>query len=170
MASFGIRALPSALDLMRGWFRTEPARALFAGNAAHSVLPLDRPLATGAIGMMLMLAGHVAGWPMPKGGAGKITEAMVSYLGSLGGKIVCGWRVGSIEELPRAKAYLFDTAPRSLSAIAGERLPERYRRRLLRYRHGPGVFKIDYALSEPVPWTAEVCRRAGTVHVGGLMD
>ena len=170
LAAFGVRALPSALDLMRGWFRSEPARALFAGHAAHSVLPLDRPLATGAIALMLMLAGHVAGWPVPKGGARKITGAMVKTLESLGGEVVCGWRVRSIEELPAAKAYLFDTAPRDTAAIAGERLPDRYRRRLRRYRHGPGVFKIDYALSEPVPWTAEPCRRAGTVHVGGPMD
>ena len=170
LTKFGLRVLPSALSAARRFFATEPARALFAGNAAHSVMPLDRPLATGAIGIMLMLAGHRNGWPFPKGGAGKITEALVGSLESLGGEVVCGWKVETMEALPKAKAYLFDTVPRTLARVAGDRLPIDYRRRLERYRHGPGIFKIDYALSEPVPWISEACRRAGTVHVGGNLD
>lgn len=170
LTRFGLRALPSALAAARRYFADEPARALFAGNAAHSVMPLDRPLATSAIGIMLMLAGHVHGWPFPKGGAGKITDALVACLKAHGGEIVCGWRVATLDELPVARAYLFDTAPSALARIAGERLPAAYRRRLVRYRHGPGIFKIDYALSAPVPWTNESCRRAGTIHLGGTLD
>lgn len=170
LTRFGLRALPSALAAARRYFADEPARALFAGNAAHSVMPLDRPLATSAIGIMLMLAGHVHGWPFPRGGAGKITDALVACLKAHGGEIVCGWRVATLDELPVARAYLFDTAPSALASIAGERLPAAYRRRLVRYRHGPGIFKIDYALSAPVPWTNESCRRAGTIHLGGTLD
>ncbi|MCB1087816.1 MAG: NAD(P)/FAD-dependent oxidoreductase, partial [Verrucomicrobiae bacterium] len=170
LSRFGLRALPSALATARRCFSDEPARALLAGNAAHSVMPLDRPLATGAIGIMLMLAGHVHGWPFPKGGAGKITDALVACFKQFGGRIQCGWRVESLDELPKAKAYLFDTSPSALANIAGNRLPQSYRDRLLRYRHGPGIFKVDYALSEPVPWTNDTCRRAGTVHVGGTLD
>ena len=120
--------------------------------------------------IMLMLAGHVHGWPFPKGGAGKITDALVACFKQFGGRIQCGWRVESLDELPKAKAYLFDTSPSALANIAGNRLPQSYRDRLLRYRHGPGIFKVDYALSEPVPWTNDTCRRAGTVHVGGTLD
>lgn len=169
-ALFGLRALPAALDAARLWFSDERARGLLAGNAAHSVLPLDRLLATNAIGVLLMLAGHAKGWPVAKGGSVRIVNALVSYFESLGGKLETGWKVESIDELPKAKAYLFDTPPSSLSRIAGDRLPARYRSRLERFRHGPGIFKIDYALDGPVPWTAQACRKAGTVHVGGTMD
>ncbi len=171
LSRFGMRVLPSALAAARRYFSDEPARALFAGNAAHSVLPLDRPLSTGAVGLMLMVAGHAHGWPFPRGGAQKITEALAGHLvGDLGGEIRLGWRVESLDELPKARAYVFDTVPRELARIAGDRLPTAYRARLERYRHGPGVFKIDYALSDPVPWRDEACRRAGTVHVGGTLD
>jgi phytoene dehydrogenase-like protein len=170
LSRFGIRALPSALSAARRWFADEPARALFAGNAAHAVMPLDRPLATGAISLMLMLAGHAFGWPFPKGGAGKITDALVARFRSFGGEIVCGWRVETLDELPKARAYLFDTSPSAMARIAGDRLPEVYQKKLNLYRHGPGVFKIDYALSQPVPWIAESCRHAGTVHIGGTLD
>lgn len=169
VAGFGLRALPSAQSLARGWFSTEPARALFAGNAAHSVMPLDRPL-TSAVGLMLMVAGHAAGWPVARGGSGSIARAMVGYLQSLGGEVVCGWRVKSLAELPANRSVIFDTGPAALADIAGDRLPEDFRKRLRRFRYGPGVCKIDYALSEPVPWTAQACRRAGTVHVGGMLD
>lgn len=168
-AGFGVRALPSAMSLARGWFSTEAARALFAGNAAHSVLPLDRPL-TSAVGIMLMLAGHAAGWPVAKGGSGSISAAMVDYLQSLGGELVCGWRVASLDELPKHRAVIFDTGPAAMADIAGERLASGFRKRLRRFRYGPGVCKVDYALSEPVPWTAEACRDAGTVHLGGPLD
>ncbi|MCC6881385.1 MAG: NAD(P)/FAD-dependent oxidoreductase [Verrucomicrobiales bacterium] len=170
MLHFGLRALPSALSLARGWFSGEPARALFAGNAAHSVLPLDRPLATSAIGLMLMAAGHKNGWPVVRGGSGQLAKALAACLESLGGEIVCGWPVRSIEDLPEARAYLFDTSPSSLARLAASRLPKGYQRQLRRYRHGPGVFKIDYALDGPIPWRSEECRRAGTVHVGGCLD
>lgn len=170
MIQFGLRALPSAMEAARVWFSDEKARALLAGNAAHSLLPLDRLLATNAIGLMLMLAGHACGWPVAKGGSGRITEALADYLHSLGGSIETGRRVTSMADLPPARAYLFDTSPSALASIAGRRLPESYRRRLLRFRHAPGIFKIDYALDGPVPWRAEACRRAGTVHVGGGID
>ena len=167
---FGILALPAALDAARLWFSDEKARALLAGNAAHAVMPLDRPLATNAIGLMLILVGHAYGWPVAKGGSQSITNALAGYIQSLGGEIKTKWKVESIDELPTAKAYLFDTSPSAMSRIARDRLPERYRRRLARFRHGPGVFKIDYALSDAVPWKAEACRKAGTVHVGGPLD
>ncbi len=170
MIQFGLRALPSTLESARAWFSDEKARALLAGNAAHSVLPLDRMLATNAIGLMLMLAGHACGWPVARGGSQRITDALAAYLVSLGGRVETGRFVGTMDELPRAKVYLFDTSPAALARIAGERLPPAYRRRLLNYRHGPGIFKIDYALSEPVPWLSRACRRAGTVHVGGGID
>ncbi|MDF1824170.1 MAG: NAD(P)/FAD-dependent oxidoreductase [Verrucomicrobiales bacterium] len=169
-AQFGLRVLPAALDAARLWFSDEKARGLLAGNAAHSVMPLDRLLSTNAIGVLLMLAGHAKGWPVAKGGSASIVGALLSYFESLGGKLQTGWNVESIDELPKAKTYLFDTSPSALSRIAGDRLPQSYRDRLGRFRHGPGIFKIDYALDGPVPWTSEVCRRAGTVHVGGTID
>tara|TARA_R110000850_G_scaffold92555_9_gene196434 strand:+ start:226 stop:1650 length:1425 start_codon:yes stop_codon:yes gene_type:complete len=167
---FGLMALPSTLESARAWFSDEGARALLAGNAAHAVMPLDRPLSTNAIGLMLMLVAHAFGWPVAKGGSQRISEALVSYLRSLGGEIVTGQAVHSMDDLPQARAYVFDTSPSALARIAGSRLPATYCRKLKKYRHGPGIFKIDYALSEPVPWTAASCRRAGTVHVGGTLD
>ncbi len=167
---FGVRAFPSSLAAARAWFSDEKARALLAGNAAHSLLPLDRLLSTNAIGLMLMLAGHAVGWPVARGGSGRITAALGAYLSSLGGKVETGRRVETIEELPAAKAYLFDTSPSALATIVGGRLPESYRRRLRRFRHAPGVFKIDYALDGPVPWRSAACREAGTVHLGGGLD
>ena len=169
VAQFGVRALPSALSLARACFQNEPARAMLAGHAAHSVLPLDRS-PSAAVGLMLAVAGHAAGWPVAKGGTGKITESMVRYLQSMGGEVVCGWRIGAMEELPKARAYFFDTGPADLAKIARERLPEGYRRKLKAYRYGPGVFKIDYALSDAIPWRNEDCRKAATVHVGGWID
>jgi phytoene dehydrogenase-like protein len=168
-AGFGVRALSSAQSLARGWFSTEAARALFAGNAAHSVMPLDRPL-TSAVGLMLMVAGHAAGWPVAKGGSGAIAKAMVEYLQSLGGEVVCGWKVESLDELPKSRDVIFDTGPAALADIAADRLPESFRKRLRKFRYGPGVCKIDYALSETVPWASDDCRKAGTVHVGGMLD
>ncbi|MFT4548043.1 MAG: phytoene dehydrogenase-like protein [Verrucomicrobiales bacterium] len=166
MASFGLKAMRSASGLSTSYFKSDAARALFAGNAAHSFMPLSAPF-TAAIGLVIMLSGHRYGWPVAKGGSGNITQALCSLLESLGGKIECGYEVTDIAELPTAKAYLFDTSPRALQQIAGDRLPVRYTRSLSKFRHGPGIFKADYALSDPIPWTAEPCRRAGTVHVGG---
>ncbi len=169
MARFGtLAALPSAL-LARWAFRTEEARALLAGNAAHSVLPLEQPF-TSAIALMLQMSAHAVGWPVAEGGSQAIAEALVSKLKSLGGEVRCGWKVRTLAELPSTRAVLFDTAPRSMWQIAGDALPAAYVRRLKRFRHGPAVFKVDYALSGPVPWLNEDCRRAGTVHVGGKLD
>lgn len=168
LARFGLRAVWPATTLAATVLRTPAARALFAGIAAHSVNALERPL-TSAAGIMLAGAGHTAGWPVAAGGSQRIVDALVSYLALLGGRIETGRQVDSIDELPAARAVLFDTTPATLARIAGRRLDDRYRRRLARFRHGPGSFKIDYALDGPVPWTDEACRRAGTVHVGGTM-
>ncbi len=169
LARFGLRAIRSAQGLIQSWFRGEHARALFAGMAGHSMLPLDRPLSA-AFGLVLGAAGHAMGWPLPRGGAQKIADSLASYLHLLGGEIVTGSPVASIDELPPARAVLFDVTPRQLLHIAGRRLPAGYRRLLKRYRYGPGVFKIDWALDSPIPWTAEGCRRAGTVHLGATFE
>lgn len=169
-ARFGMRALPSSLAAARAWFRDEKARALLAGNAAHSVLPLDAPLATNAVGLMLMLAGHQVGWPFIKGGSGALTEAMLRALNHHGGGLETKNNVRNYKDLPKSKVVIFDTAPRHLAAIAGNQLPAEYRKRLGRYRHGSGVFKVDYALSGAIPWTNPDCARAGTLHLGGSLD
>ncbi len=166
LAQFGLRAMWPATVLARQVLRSPQAQALFIGIAAHSVAALERPL-TAAAGVMLGGAGHAAGWPVARGGSQRIADALVAELGRLGGRVETGRRVRVIDELPSATVVLFDTSPRDLLAIAGSRFPTGYRQRLARYRYGPGVFKIDYALDGPVPWTAEACRRAGTVHVGG---
>ena len=135
---------------------------------AHSMRPLDRP-PTAAFALVLLALGHAAGWPVARGGSQAVTEAMAAYLRSLGGEIRLGEEVRSPADLPRSRAVLFDVTPRQLVAICGAQLPRRYRAALGRYRYGPGVFKVDYALSAPVPWLAEECRRAGTVHLGGTL-
>ena len=168
LARFGLPAMLPAALLPRLVFREERARALFAGLAAHSFLDFDQPFSS-AFGVTLGLLGHAVGWPIPKGGSQSIVDGMARYLQSLGGDIVCGWEVESLDELPSSRAVLLDVTPRQLLKLAGEKLPAGYRRKLERYRYGPGVFKIDYALSEPAPWTAPECRRAGTVHVGGTL-
>lgn len=169
LSGFGLRAIRSAQSLADGWFTGPHARALFAGIAAHSILPLDRPL-TAAAALLLGTAAHAVGWPMPRGGAQRISDALVRYLRSLGGEVVTGCRVDSLAELPPAKAYLFDTSPRTVARVCGDRLPARYRAKLERFRYGPGVFKLDWALAGPIPWNAEACRRAGTVHLGGTFE
>ncbi len=169
LASFGLRAARPAAGLARGRFRCEAARALFAGIAAHSLLPLERPLSS-AIGLMLGAAGHAVGWPMPRGGAQSLSDALASLLRSLGGEIVTGVRVGGLAEIPTRGPVLFDLSPGELLRVAGDALPSGYRRRLGRFRHGPGVFKLDWALDGPIPWRDPACARAGTVHVGGTLD
>ena len=169
LTRFGLNALPSARWLAERRFQNERARALFAGLAAHSFLPLDQML-TASFGLVLGILAHAVGWPAAHGGSQSIADAMARYLQLLGGDIVCGWTVDSLDELPPAKAVLLDVTPRQLLALAGDRLPGGYARRLANYRYGPGVFKIDYALSGPVPWTAAECRAAGTVHLGGTLD
>jgi phytoene dehydrogenase-like protein len=169
MARFGLTALLPATTLARTVFRGERARAVFAGMAAHATLPLTSP-ATAAFGLMLGMVAHAVGWPMPRGGSQQFTDALAAHLRSLGGEIRTGSWVRRMDDLPEARVVLFDTSPRGMVEIAGERLPEGYRDALSRYRYGPGVFKLDFALDGPVPWTAQECLRAGTVHLGGTLD
>ena len=168
MARFGLRAIWPAQAMARWSFQHERARALFAGLAAHSLMPLGHPL-TASFGLMLGVLGHAVGWPIPRGGSQQIADAMAAYLRALGGEVVTGTPIQALNNLPSAQVVLLDLGPRQLLSLAGETLPTRYRQKLNRFRYGPGVFKIDYALSEPIPWTAEACRRAGTVHVGGTL-
>jgi len=161
--------LAPATWVARTVFRDEPARAVFTGMSGHSMMPLDRP-ATGAFGMLLSMSAHAAGWPVARGGSQAISNALARYLQSLRGEIVCGWEVKTLAELPPARAYLFDTAPKGLLQIAGDRLPSAYRWQLEHFRYNQGVFKVDWALSEPIPWTAPACRRAATLHLGGRME
>jgi phytoene dehydrogenase-like protein len=169
LARFGLKALQSAHGLCRRHFRDEPARALFAGIAAHATVPLDKA-ATSAFGLVLALAGHADGWPLARGGSGSIARALAGYLRSLGGEILTNSTVRSLSDLPPAKTVFFNVTPRQLLQIAGDRLPPGYRKRLQRYLYGLGVFKLDWALSEPIPWKDPACARAGTVHLGGTLD
>ena len=169
LARFGLRALCPAALLARGLFRTDEARALWAGVAAHANLPLSAP-GSSAFGLVLSVAGHAVGWPFPKGGAGQLTQALANYLRDLGGTIETGTRVENVDALPSARAVLLNLTPRQVLRVARHRLPHRYARRLARYRYGAAAFKVDYALSDPIPWAAEACRRAGTVHLGGTID
>jgi phytoene dehydrogenase-like protein len=166
MAKFGLDAIRSARALAEAHFRGPRARALFAGLAAHSALPLEaRPSA--AVGLVLAIAAHAGGWPFPRGGAQRIGDALAACLRSLGGEIRAESR---IETLPEAPIVMCDVTPRQFLALAGARLPEPFRRALARYRYGPGAFKIDWALDAGIPWRAPVCARAGTVHVGGTLE
>jgi phytoene dehydrogenase-like protein len=169
LARFGTQGLRSAVGLIKRNFGGGRARALFAGIAAHSILPLERPL-TAAMGLVLALSAHVYGWPIAKGGSQRIADSMAAYLIALGGEIVCGYCVRSLGELPKATVTLCDVAPQTLIKIASYCLPERYKAKLARYRHGPGVFKLDWALSSSIPWKSHQCARAGTVHVGGVFE
>jgi phytoene dehydrogenase-like protein len=169
LVQFGLRALMPARTLAEYQFRDPGARALFAGNAAHSTLRMESP-ASSAFGIVLQMSAHHRGWPVPRGGAGRLTAALGSYFAHLGGRIELGHRVRSWEELPRAPLTLFDLTPRQLLEIAPNRLPAGYRKRLEAYRYGPAAFKIDYALSEPIPWRSPESARGGTVHLGGTLD
>ncbi len=168
LAQFGLHALMPANLFCRLQFKSPRTRALFAGMAAHSFLALDRPLSA-AIGLVLGAAAHAVGWPVPEGGAQAITDALSGHLEELGGRIHLSRRITSLDDLPGALT-LCDIAPRHLLAIAGDRLTDSYRRSLSRFQPGPGAFKVDYALSEPIPWRARECLRAITVHVGGTME
>jgi phytoene dehydrogenase-like protein len=169
LAKFGVRALRPASSLAKGLFESGPARALFAGIAAHSFLPLEA-FVSSAFGFVLGAAGHAVGWPIPRGGSQSISNALANYFRELGGKIETNRRIRSFDELPKSPAVLFDTTVWQLARIAGDRLSQRYRHRLDNFRHAPGIFKIDYALSAPIPWKAEACRRSGTIHLGGTLD
>jgi phytoene dehydrogenase-like protein len=166
LARFGIPALRSAIGLARSRFEGEAARALFAGVAAHSMLDLRRPLSA-SFGLVLAMHAHASGWPMVVGGSSMVTDALVAELTALGGELVLDHPVASLAELPRSRVTLLDVTPRQALAIAGDRLPPRTRRRAAAYRYGPGVFKVDWALDGPVPWTADALHRAATIHLGG---
>ena len=165
-ARFGLAGLRSAESVARGRFRTEVARALFAGCAAHSVLALDRA-GTAAFGIVLAASAHAVGWPVARGGSQAIVRALVRVIEQHGGTVETQRRITALGELPPARAVLFDLAPRQIARIAGEALPPGYRARLERFQPGPGVFKVDWALSQPIPWRDAACRAAATVHVGG---
>jgi len=169
MARFGLRAVFSANRLARLLFREPRARALLAGCAGHSILPLTQPL-TAALGVLFAVTAHVEDWPVPRGGSRAIGRALASYLRSLGGRVETGRRIASLAELPASRVVLFDTSPAELVRIAGDALPAGYRRRLGRYRYGPGVFKLDWALDGPIPWRDPACLEASTVHVGGTLE
>jgi phytoene dehydrogenase-like protein len=170
MARFGLSAVRSCRGLVRSRFEGERARALLAGCSAHSLLSLRAP-GSAAFGIVLALSAHAVGWPVSGGGSQRLTDALVAELRSLGGTVETGRRVESLDELPEGTdPVMLDVTPRPLLRIAGARLPELYRRRLSRYRYGPGVFKLDWALDGPIPWTAPEARRAGTVHVCGTLD
>ncbi len=169
MAGFGLRAITPATTLANRLFRGTRAKALFAGLAAHSFLSLDEAMSS-AFGILLGAAAHVVGWPIPRGGAQSITNALCGVLNSLGGKVTTSQRVENIAELAARDLVLCDVTPRQLLRIAGDQFTERFKRLLRAYRYGPGVFKVDYALNSPIPWKAPECARAATVHLGGTME
>jgi phytoene dehydrogenase-like protein len=168
-ARFGVHALRSAEGFAESLFKGDKARAFFAGSAAHAMLPLEA-LSTASFGLVLLLAGHTTGFPIARGGSQVIANALARHLESLRGKIVCGMRVESLEQLPPAKAILADVTPRQLLQLAGSRLPTAYRKKLERFRYGTAAFKMDWALDRPIPWNADECRRSATVHLGGSFD
>ncbi|HEX6824007.1 MAG TPA: NAD(P)/FAD-dependent oxidoreductase [Candidatus Sulfotelmatobacter sp.] len=167
MARFGMSALLSAQTIARR-FQSERTRALFAGLAAHSFLALDEVL-SGAFGMLMVIPAHAVGWPVPHGGSQAITNALCGYLKRLGGVVHTSHAIDALEGLPKCDLVLCDVTPRQLLAIAGARFDGYYKRQLQRFRYGPGVFKVDYALREPIPWRAAECRRAITLHLGGSL-
>jgi phytoene dehydrogenase-like protein len=168
VAGFGLRGLlPAALLARR--FETPEARALLAGVAAHSIQPLSAPV-TGGFGLLLTMLAHTPGWPVVEGGSARLIDAMVAELTSLGGSVVTGTRVRRLADLPPARTILLDVSPRQLPELAGGRLPGRYGRALQNFTYGPGVCKVDWALSGPVPWAAPVCRDTATVHLGGTFE
>jgi phytoene dehydrogenase-like protein len=169
LARLGRHGLRSTAGLARSRFEGHRARALFAGLSAHSMLPLDAR-ASASFGLMLAVVGHAVGWPVVRGGTQRLVDGLVSYLRSLGGDVETGRKVESIAELEPTRLVLLDLGPRGVLELAGPRLPAAYRRRLARYRYGPGVFKLDWALDGPVPWASPECARAGTVHLGGTLE
>ena len=169
LARFGVLAIRSAQGLATTRFRGARAQALFAGLGGHSMLPLEMTVSAAA-GLMLGCLAHAVGWPMAAGGTQQIAEALAQRLRALGGEIVTGREITSLEDLPPARVVLFNTSARQLERIAGEALPSAYRRRLRRFRYGPGVFKLDWALDSPIPWTSPACSQAATLHLGGSLE
>lgn len=168
MARFGMNALFSARTIARR-FKSERTRALFAGLAAHSFLKMDETL-SGAFGLLMAIPAHAVGWPIVRGGAQSLTNALCTQLAKLGGNVKISTRVETTKQLPNNDLTLCDLTPRQLLAVAGPRLSESYKRKLSAFRYGPAAFKVDYALSEPIPWKAPECLRAATVHLGGSFD
>jgi phytoene dehydrogenase-like protein len=168
LAGYGRHAVLPAATVARRW-HTQEARAIMAGAAAHAMMPLTA-VPTAGIGLMLTGLAHAVGWPVVAGGSARITDAMADALITAGGSIQTGRWVRSLSELPSASTVLLDVSPRTLALLAGDRLPVRYRSALRRYQYGPGVCKVDFALSGPVPWTNQDCRRAGTLHLGGPFE
>ena len=169
LGHFGLSALRSARSLAESRFRGEQARGLLAGLCAHSIMPLTR-VATASIGLVLATVAHRAGWPVPKGGSQRISDALASYLRTLGGEIVTDSPVASLDELPSARIVLLDLSAKNALKLGGDRFSPAYRAALSRYRAGPGVCKVDWALSTSVPWRDDECAQAGTVHLGGSLD
>ena len=166
LARFGLDAVRSTRGLAEAAFRGERARALFAGIAAHSTLPLEAPMGA-SVGLVLAIAAHAVGWPFPRGGAQRIADALVACLRAHGGRIETGCPVTALPDTPVVMA---DVSPRQMLALAGNRFPSSYREALERYRYAPGAFKVDWALDAPIPWRAPECARAGTVHLGGTLE
>jgi len=168
LAGFGLQGLRPAESYALAHFATERARTLFAGLAAHSILPLSKMVST-AFGLVLGMLAHAVGWPIPRGGSQSIANALCAYLRSLGGEVITGRQIGNVDEFQGVRAILCDVTPRQLLTIAGHRFPAPFKRALERYRYGPGVYKMDWALREPIPWKAAECRMAATVHIGGSL-
>lgn len=162
---FGLKAILPATTLADFYFKEEKTKGFWAGMAAHSIQPLSN-LTTSAIGLVLLAAGHAKGWPIPSGGSQQLANSLAGYFQSLGGEIETGWFVKDLNELPKSKAVVFDTSADQLSKIAKDRLSPSYQKQLKKFRYGMGVFKLDWALSDPIPFKSEVARRAGTVHLG----
>ncbi|MDK3257587.1 phytoene desaturase family protein [Blastococcus capsensis] len=169
LGMFAVNGLPNVRWLMRRWFRTDEPGALLAGAAAHGMLPLTRAL-TGGLGLLLGMLAHHAGWPLVQGGSQRMADAMVTALEEQGGEVATDHEVTDLREFDGVPAVLLDTTPSAFVRMAGDRVHEGYRRWVSRYRHGPGVFKVDWALSEPVPWTNPAVRRAATVHLAGTLE
>ncbi|NTS39506.1 NAD(P)/FAD-dependent oxidoreductase [Flavisolibacter sp. BT320] len=169
LANFGRHAIRSATGLANSLFKGDHAKGLFAGLAAHTIKPLEHSL-TSAIGLVLLVVGHKIGWPFPKGGTQALADALAAYFVAIGGEIETGKEITSLRQLDFAKIKIFDLTPRQLLNIEALHFPSLYKKQLERYQYGPGVFKIDYALSEPLPFTAPACNRAGTVHLGGTIE
>ncbi len=168
MVGFGLKGLQSASMFQKN-FKTDKTKALFAGMAAHSILPLDS-IATAAVALVFFATAHTNGWPLPEGGSQSLANALAGYFKYLGGEIETSNRIKKYEDIPKTKALLFDLTPQQVSEIMGDQFPQSYRRKLSKFRYGNGAFKMDYILNEPVPWKDSKCRKAGTVHVGGTFE
>tara|TARA_R110000868_G_scaffold304437_21_gene565415 strand:- start:46463 stop:47914 length:1452 start_codon:yes stop_codon:yes gene_type:complete len=169
MARFGWYGMHSAKLLANSMFDSTKVKAYFAGLAAHSIVPLEKSF-TGSFGLVFAATIHSVGWPIAKGGSASITKALATYFKSMGGMIETGNRISNVSELPSSKTILFDLTPHQIAKIAGRELPQGFKKKYLKYKYGPGVFKMDFALSEPVPWTNSDCSGAGTLHLGGTLN